>query len=71
MEISELRLAFADSLGDEFRVSYRPYYQTSGRPVTNTFTLVDPDTRGAYLKTEYEKVVFIPYARMEEVFKIK
>jgi hypothetical protein len=71
MTIDDIRWVFEGGLGDEFRVSYYKYADSNASCLeTNTFTLVDNHYRGVYLKTEYEKVIFIPFERIDEVTKI-
>jgi hypothetical protein len=71
MKIDDIRWVFEGGLGDEFRVSYYKYADSnSSCPETQTFTLVDDHAKGVYLKTEYNKVIFIPFSRIAEVTKI-
>jgi hypothetical protein len=73
MKIDDIRWVFEQGIGDEFRVSYLPYYETlSGvrNLTTGTFTLLEINHRGVYVKTEYNKLIFIPFNRIEEVTKI-
>jgi hypothetical protein len=73
MTIDDIRWVFEGGLGNEFRVSYYKYADSTPAQVeTQTFTLVDQNDhyQGVYLKTEYEKVIFIPYDRITEVTKI-
>jgi hypothetical protein len=71
VKIDDIRWVFEDGLGDEFRVSYYKYANSNSRSLeTQTFTLVDSHFRGVYLKTEYDKVIFIPFERIDEVTKI-
>jgi hypothetical protein len=71
MTIDDIQWVFEGGLGDEFRITYYRFYDASaGPPVTATFTLMEINHRGVYVKTEYEKVIFIPYARIDEVTKI-
>jgi hypothetical protein len=75
MTIDDIRWVFEGGIGDEFRITYYRYYDTSdsvrgGPPETGTFTLFENDLRGVYVKTEYEKLIFIPFTRIYEVTKI-
>ena len=72
MNLDDLNFLFEDGVGAEFRVTYYQFNDDwlAGPPLTNTFTLAEIQKHGVWLTTEYTKVIFIPFSRISDVWKI-